>query len=242
MRRVAVMGASGRMGQEVIRILESHSELEFAAGVAKDTKVYLSQASQLSASDVDAVIDFSLPDGFVEIVNWCVENKKPLVSGTTGITDNQLDLLKTASKEIPVLWSPNMSLGIAVLRKALSVFTEANWFDFAIEEFHHNKKVDRPSGTALHLQKALEHKIGREVSEVSAVRGGGIYGVHSVFCDVRRRSFRVQAHSPQSFRVCLWSGEELPMATGPKARHVHPGRCDQCQRIMKLSHSPPTLL
>jgi 4-hydroxy-tetrahydrodipicolinate reductase len=181
MRRVAVMGASGRMGQEVIRILESHSELEFAAGVAKDTKVYLSQASQLSASDVDAVIDFSLPDGFVEIVNWCVENKKPLVSGTTGITDNQLDLLKTASKEIPVLWSPNMSLGIAVLRKALSVFTEANWFDFAIEEFHHNKKVDRPSGTALHLQKALEHKIGREVSEVSAVRGGGIYGVHSVF-------------------------------------------------------------
>ncbi|MEO0337492.1 MAG: 4-hydroxy-tetrahydrodipicolinate reductase, partial [Pseudomonadota bacterium] len=156
-------------------------DLAYVAGVANQGDGFLATAADLDPSQVDAVIDFSLPDGFVEILNWCEKNQKPLVSGTTGVTDAQLDLMKKAGLKTSVLWSPNMSLGVAVLRKALSVFSEANWFDFAIEEFHHNKKVDRPSGTALHLKKALEENIEREVKEVSALRGGGIYGVHSVF-------------------------------------------------------------
>ena len=181
MEKIAVMGASGRMGQEVVRILQNHESLQFVKGVAHGSTDYVANPSDLDPAEVDAVIDFSLPDGFEKVLEWCVEHSKPLVSGTTGITDDQLNKITDAAEKIPVLWSPNMSLGIAVLRKALAVFTKANWFDFAIEEFHHNKKVDRPSGTAIHLQKALEHRIGREVTEVSALRGGGIYGVHSVF-------------------------------------------------------------
>lgn len=180
MKQIGVMGASGRMGQEVIKQLELAEAFQFSQGVAQ-VDPYLSNVSDLDKEQVDAIIDFSLPGGFEKILDWCVGNKKPLVSGTTGLKAGQLAAFKEAGREIPVLWSPNMSVGVAVLRRALAVFKDAKWFDFAIEELHHSKKVDRPSGTALALKTTLEEQIEREVGEVSAIRGGGIYGIHSVF-------------------------------------------------------------
>ena len=217
MKKIAIMGANGRMGREVMRVLESHQQMMFTAGVSKDSDEFLSRPSLLNPAEVDGVIDFSLPDGFAQILKWCVDNKKPIVSGTTGLLEDHLDLLKDASKHIPALWSPNMSLGVALLRKALGVFAQANWFDFAIEEFHHSKKIDQPSGTALHLKRALEHKIGRDVHQVSAIRGGGIYGIHSVFAmsedevlEFKHTALNRSVFAFGAVRSCEWLLEQKP--------------------------------
>ena len=73
-----------------------------------------------------------------------------------------------------------MSLGVAVLTEALEVFSKISQYDFQIEEFHHNRKKDRPSGTAKSLQEKLEHSVGRKLPEPVSIRGGGIFGVHKV--------------------------------------------------------------
>ncbi|WP_374029484.1 4-hydroxy-tetrahydrodipicolinate reductase [Bdellovibrio bacteriovorus] len=80
-----------------------------------------------------------------------------------------------------MLWSSNMSLGVAVLNEALKSLSAISHFDFQIEELHHNKKKDKPSGTAITLQENLEKAVGRELPEALAIRGGGIFGVHKIY-------------------------------------------------------------
>jgi 4-hydroxy-tetrahydrodipicolinate reductase len=181
MKKAAVMGASGRMGQEVMLALENSKILTFAAGVASGSKKFLEQPALMQSKDIDIVIDFSLPEGFSEILDWCVENKKPLVSGTTGLSVDHQKRLAQAATIVPVLWSPNMSVGVAVMTEMLKHFSVVKDFDFAIEELHHNQKKDSPSGTALHLKQNLEKALQKEVDQVVALRGGGIYGIHKVW-------------------------------------------------------------
>lgn len=181
MKNVAVMGASGRMGQEVIIQLNFSTSLQFHSGVAESGGDYCKNPSELDSNNIDLVIDFSLPDGFDEILKYCVTHKIPLVSGTTGLSSAQLNSLESAGKSIPVLWSPNMSIGVAFVSSLLSHFSAIREFDFGIEELHHSKKKDSPSGTALKLQQALEAAIKKPVDQVVALRGGGIYGIHKVW-------------------------------------------------------------
>ena len=181
MSSVAVMGASGRMGQEVIQLLHESKTLHFGGGVAQGTKEFFSDVSALPKDDLKAVIDFSLPEGFFAILNWCMQNKVPLVSGTTGLDDKSLKLIESAGQQIPILWSPNMSLGVAFVNKLLAEYRSISHFDFAIDEVHHNKKKDSPSGTALLLQKQLENSIGKPVTSMNAIRGGGVFGIHKVW-------------------------------------------------------------
>jgi 4-hydroxy-tetrahydrodipicolinate reductase len=103
-----------------------------------------------------------------------------VVSGTTGIDAHQITALKKAAQKIPILWASNMSLGVAVVTEALEVFSRIRQFDFQIEEFHHNRKEDRPSGTAKSLQQKLEQVVGRALPEAISIRGGGIFGIHKV--------------------------------------------------------------
>lgn len=181
MKSIAVMGASGRMGQEVIKLLKSHSQLNFVAGVARSSPDFFADPPSLPQTSIDAVIDFSLPEGFSEIVRWCVENQVPLVSGTTGIGDQEIRFAQQAGEKIPILWSPNMSLGVAFVKRLLESYSSISHFDFAIDEVHHGQKKDAPSGTALVLQKQLEKSTGKPVSSMNAVRGGGVFGMHKVW-------------------------------------------------------------
>ncbi len=114
-------------------------------------------------------------------LKWCVKNKIPFVSGTTGITAVDKKLLKSAAKKIPVLWSPNMSVGINLFLKVISALgSNLSKFDLQIEEAHHAKKKDSPSGTAKILQESAEHVAKRKLPPVLATRGGGIIGVHKL--------------------------------------------------------------
>ncbi len=181
MKKTAVMGASGRMGREVISQLTASSLLEFHSGVAQEGGEFVKTPENLNASDVEVVIDFSLPEGFEKILKFCTDHRIPLVSGTTGLSDQHFQSLKEASQKIPVLWASNMSIGVAFMSFLLKQYSAIKHFDFGIEELHHSKKIDSPSGTALTLKSSLEEAIEKPVDQVVALRGGGIYGIHKVW-------------------------------------------------------------
>lgn len=189
--QIGVFGASGRMGQEVMAVL----------------KEMLGEKSYLAASDLKSPackeikiwIDFSSPAGFTEIFNFCQKNKAALVSGTTGLSKEQLKIM--SQTKVPFLWSPNMSLGINILLKALRALKGAEGFDLQVEEFHHRLKKDKPSGTALLIQAELESLLGVQLEKPLSVRGGGVFGIHKVWAmsDEETITFEHQALNRRVF-------------------------------------------
>jgi len=173
--KVAIFGSSGRMGQEVLSLVKESEDMIVAAELNRSHKV---DKKTLQAADV--LIDFSVAPAFSKALQIAVEHKLPFVSGTTGLSSADQKRLSEASKLIPILWAPNMSLGVATLTKALEVFAALSHFDFQIEETHHRHKKDKPSGTALHLQKKMESVLKRKLPEPLALRGGGVFGLHQV--------------------------------------------------------------
>ncbi len=186
MMKVAVIGAGGRMGQEIQKALVQAKGCEAFLGVVRTRKA---EGFSFSTNDLksdllkkaDIWIDFSSLESFSAVLKAAVKMKKPLVSGITGLQAKHFRELKRAGRSIPVLWSPNMSFGIAALKKALAIAKELHDFDFQIEEFHHRHKKDKPSGTGIYLQKELVKQVQKKVPEPLAIRGGGIFGVHKVW-------------------------------------------------------------
>lgn len=182
---IAVFGASGRMGQELALLMKDSAHYSPALGICKSGKAeyFKTTTSELDAKDfknIDVLIDFSTADAFSKVLSFATRNRIPLVSGTTGVSPRDLRKIDSAKSTIPVLWAPNMSLGVATLVKALESLAAIPHFDFQIEETHHRHKKDRPSGTALQLQKELESVLKRKLPEPLALRGGGVFGVHQV--------------------------------------------------------------
>lgn len=181
--RIAVVGASGRMGHELRALIEESEDLKASLGVSRSgtTEGFERAARELdakAAAEVDVVVDFSLPEATLAVASWCAAHGKPLVSGVTGIGEREREALRTASASVAVLWSPNMSLGIAVMARMIAEWSRLEGFDFQIEELHHKRKKDKPSGTALFLQEKLEAAVGPHQPLPVAIRGGGIFGVH----------------------------------------------------------------
>ena len=178
--KVAIAGASGRMGLALIRALSTHQTLELvAAGIRTGSSSLakshfegagLSFASELitestahMVDSADVVIDFTAPENTVGLAGLAALHKKILISGTTGLNSAQKEALIRAGESTRVVWSANMSVGVNLLM-ALVEHTAAKLPDADIEilEMHHRHKVDAPSGTALALGEAAAR--GREVS------------------------------------------------------------------------------
>lgn len=174
--KVGLLGATGRMGQEIAKILEATPNAQLILSVGSKTKIDVKKSKE-----VDVWIDFSIPEALASSLAQAVKNKQAYICGTTGLSEKQKKSLEKAAALIPVLWSSNMSLGVAVLNEALNVFSSLQQFDFQIEEIHHIHKKDRPSGTALTLQENLEKAVGRKLPSPVSIRGGGVFGVHKVF-------------------------------------------------------------
>jgi 4-hydroxy-tetrahydrodipicolinate reductase len=184
--RVAVIGAAGRMGQELREVLSEDPVAEPTLGVIRKGKAegFVRTTSSLQSAEfknIDVVIDFSSVENFAAVLTFCAQNKLPVVTGTTGITPDQLKTLQKYAKKTPVLWSPNMSIGVTAVAEALRAFSGLEGFDFQIEEIHHRRKKDRPSGTALLLQKELERQVKTSCPKPLSIRGGGVFGVHKIY-------------------------------------------------------------
>lgn len=204
MVRVIMHGCNGKMGQVISNLIAADADIELVAGIdARDDghnpyPVFTDITEcQIEA---DCLIDFSAAAAVDKMLDYCLEKKLPCVLCTTGLSEAQLEKVQAASKEIAILKSANMSLGINLLLKLLKsaagVLAPAG-FDIEIVEKHHNLKVDAPSGTALaladsineELDNAYEYVYDRSTRRekrpekeigISSVRGGTIVGDHDV--------------------------------------------------------------
>ncbi len=208
MIKIGIHGSTGRVGRLLIEnlkndknakitVLHAIEEINFSVPegvlVTNDTKTLLENA--------DVVIDFTLPKGSESLLETAINKiPKPLVIGTTGLNPHQHNLIKELSKKVPVLYSTNMSLGIAVLNKLVTIASGVlSDFDAEIVEQHHRYKKDAPSGTALTLGESVANARGLVLDEVRvsgrngnigerskdeiaimALRGGDIVGRHTV--------------------------------------------------------------
>jgi len=180
--RLLVYGATGRMGQAVLRLAAEDQEIEIVAAVTHAPPPgsgYVAIAELESVPPFDVAIDFSLPIGFDAILALCVARSAGLVSGTTGLSAEQQTALAAAGTHIPLVWASNFSLGVAVLTELVAqAATNLPGWDCDIIEAHHIHKLDAPSGTALTLDAAA--RCGGAAPRHASVRAGDIVGEHCV--------------------------------------------------------------
>jgi len=177
--KVAIHGAAGRMGQRLIALGSQDPRLRLVAALESESHPRLGQdagqiagvgdlglplTSQLPA-EVDAVIDFSVPEACEAITRATVERRAALVMATTGLTENQQQAVREAAEHTAVVWAPNMSLAVNLTMKLTEVAAAAlaghgSGVDVEILERHHRFKEDAPSGTALRFGELIAAQMG----------------------------------------------------------------------------------
>lgn len=205
MTRIIMHGCNGKMGQVITGICNNDPDCEIVAGIDISDHIKTNNYPVFSkinecTVEADVVVDFASAKAVDGLLDWCRDKKIPLVLCTTGLSDEQVNKVMVYSKEVAILRSANMSLGINMLLKELknvASILAPSGFDIEIVEKHHNQKVDAPSGTALALANSINDSLGNEYHYVydrssvrqkrdakeigiSAVRGGSIVGEHEV--------------------------------------------------------------
>ncbi|HEX5393592.1 MAG TPA: 4-hydroxy-tetrahydrodipicolinate reductase [Rhodocyclaceae bacterium] len=215
--RFALVGSTGRMGRTLIEAVLKAEDAELVAAVDQPGSPFLGKdAGELIGSpcgvivtdDLDAalakadcLIDFTRPEGTMVHLESCRRNKVSLVIGTTGFSAEQKRTIDAASKEIPIVFAPNMAVGVNAVFKLLDVAARIlnEGYDVEVIEAHHHHKVDAPSGTALRMGEVVAVALGRNLEECavygreghtgerpatqigfSTIRGGDIVGDHTV--------------------------------------------------------------
>jgi len=186
MVRVAIMGAGGRMGKTLIQAVNESKKVELAAGIVEPGsslvgvdlgelagvgRVGIQVADNLETvvNDFDLLIDFTAPAVTLANAAFCAANGKAMVIGTTGLNDDEKAELAVAAKKAPIVFAPNMSVGVNVCFRLLELAAAALGDDYDVEivEAHHRHKVDAPSGTALGMGEVVAKALGRNLKEVA---------------------------------------------------------------------------
>ena len=206
--KAVICGANGAMGKLICGILGE----EVVGKVSIDGENGVPKTfAQLGKVEADVVIDFSHHSAVADVLAYARQIGAAAVIGTTGHTQEEKDLIFAAAREIPVFFSGNMSLGIAVLcrlaKQAAAAFPDA---DIEIVEVHHTRKVDAPSGTALMLFHSIqevrpqavancgrsgEGKRAKEEIGISALRLGNVVGIHEVHIHTPNQSLTLKHES-----------------------------------------------
>lgn len=207
MVKIGIHGASGKMGRMIIECLKNEPGAKLSAAYtiepldfALPQGVILTDKFDELFANCDVVIDFTIKEGAINLLNYARTDPKPLVIGTTGLGEDGANLLKLASAAMPILYATNMSLGVAVLNRLAALASKAlREFDAEIVEQHHRHKKDAPSGTALTLGERVAAARGLNLKDILvtgrdgmvgarskdeiailAVRGGDVVGRHTV--------------------------------------------------------------
>lgn len=240
MIHVLISGALGSMGRQLAQAIENDPDFAVVAGVdihPDSTLPYpVYQGFGGVREDPDVVIDFSRADALEGVLAYACEKKVPVVVCTTGHTPSQKASIAEAALSVPVFYSFNTSLGIALTRALVrqAAQTLGDGYDIEIVETHHDHKLDAPSGTAVMLFDALNQVHGgelvpvydrqsrrqaREAREVgiSSVRGGTMVGEHSVFffgpdevIEIRHQAFSRQVFATGALRSARYLVGKLP--------------------------------
>lgn len=192
--KIAVAGASGRMGRMLIEAVLQAPDAELAGAlvrtgspfVGQDAGAFLGKQTGVVLSDdldqvlgaADYLIDFTRPDATLQHVEAALRHNVNLVIGTTGFSDGQKELLRAAGVQVGVVFSSNMSVGVNVTFKLLEFAAKhlSQGYDIEIIEAHHRHKVDAPSGTALMMGEAVAGALGRSLDECAVYGRQGVTG------------------------------------------------------------------
>jgi len=249
-KKVVIVGACGKMGKELIRLLNENDKLKLIgaidvvnenmdsgelAGIGKNNVPVSKDFEIISESDV--TINFSSPKGVMEALAMNKKYNVPSVIGTTGLTEDEIEFIKRVSKEIPIVFSPNMSIGVNLLFKLTEICAEIlnTGFDVEVIEAHHRMKKDAPSGTAKKIVEILLNKLNRSEDEViygrkgligerkeneigvSVIRGGDIVGEHTVLfagigerIELTHRASSRTTFAKGALKACEWLIDKSP--------------------------------
>ncbi|NMG43475.1 4-hydroxy-tetrahydrodipicolinate reductase [Aromatoleum toluvorans] len=239
--RIAIAGASGRMGRMLVEAVLNDSEVVLAAAfdragtpfigrdagelVGSACGVVITDAARAAIASADCVIDFTRPEGTLVHLGIARELGKAMVIGTTGFSAAEKDVIAAAAQDVPVVFAPNMAVGVNAVFKLLEVAARIldEGYDVEVIEAHHRFKVDAPSGTALRMGEVVARELGRNLEECaiygregvtgerksetigfSTIRGGDVVGDHTVlFAGIGER-----------IEITHKSGSRMPYALG----------------------------
>ena len=194
MIRVAIAGASGRMGRMLIEAVQNAPDCTLAGALAhagnpligQDATAWLGHASgvkvtddlAIGLADAQVLIDFTRPEGTLAHLAACRERGISLVIGTTGFSEAQKAQIAEGAKDVGVVLAPNMSVGVNVVLGLLDIAARAlnEGFDIEIVEAHHRHKVDAPSGTALAMGESVAKALGRDLKACAVYGREGVTG------------------------------------------------------------------
>ena len=211
--KLLLNGANGRMGNEVIKASKEFDNIEIVAGFDRNSNSdsgfpVFSNIEDINV-DIDIILDFSMPEASMKILEFAKIKKLPIVIATTGFSEEQMKEIEIASKEIPVFKSANMSYEINFMAKLLAECArKLTDSDIEIVEVHHNNKVDSPSGTALLLADSMNEALNNEMKYeydrhskrqkrdkkeigIHSIRGGTECGKHTVMFYGKNESFEI---------------------------------------------------
>jgi 4-hydroxy-tetrahydrodipicolinate reductase len=252
--RIAVLGAAGKMGRAIVRVIASTPGAALrgafepagsatlgqdAGALAGVSSLGLSvEAGLPAAGAADVWIDFTVPAAAVPAVRAAVSAKTAIVIGTTGLGPTERAEITTAARDIPIVYTPNMSVGVNVLLKLVADAARALGpsYDIDIVEAHHRAKRDAPSGTALRLAEAAAEGAGRDLGAVAryarhgeigprppgeigiqTLRGGDVVGDHTVFffgdgdrIEITHRASSRDTFAQGAVRAALWVAGRPP--------------------------------
>jgi 4-hydroxy-tetrahydrodipicolinate reductase len=192
--RIAVAGASGRMGHMLIEAIRDCDDCQLAGAldmasspvIGNDAAAFLGHASgvpvtadlRAGLAQAQVLIDFTRPEGTLAHLKVCRELGVNAVIGTTGFTSLQKDLIEDAARDIAIVMAPNMSVGVNVTFKLLEMAAKAlaTGYDIEVIEAHHRHKVDAPSGTALKMGEVIAKAIGRDFDKCAVYAREGVTG------------------------------------------------------------------
>lgn len=193
--RIGVPGASGRMGRMLVEAAVTSDDVSLSSALVREGSAFLGMDAGLlvgqpevgvpMSNDLDemiessdVIIDFTNPELCLHILEKCVQNKVAMIIGTTGLTAHQVDQIKEASTSIPIVYAPNMSVGVnllfKVLREVAGVIGHES--DIEIYEAHHRYKKDAPSGTALRMGEVIADTLGRDLDKCAVYGREGLTG------------------------------------------------------------------
>lgn len=239
MIKAVVTGAAGRMGSRIISVIASTEGVRLAGAVERSghpligqdaggpaglppTGVTITDNLDAALAAGDVLIDFTTPEASLVHVQSCAHHHKPVVIGTTGMSKEETEQVRRHSAAVPVVLSPNMSIGVNLSFKVLAEIAQTLGDDYDVEivEAHHRMKKDAPSGTAVKMAQVLARALGRNLDEVGVyarkgmigerstkeigiqtVRAGDIVGEHTVYFAGKgeRIEFTHRAHSRDTF-------------------------------------------
>ncbi|MBC8056378.1 MAG: 4-hydroxy-tetrahydrodipicolinate reductase, partial [Rhizobiales bacterium] len=192
--RVAVAGASGRMGRMLIEAIDAADDMQLAgaldmpggAAIGQDAAGFLGRTSGVlitadiaeGLADAQVLIDFTRPEGTLAHLAACREMGVKAVIGTTGFSEVQKAQIAAHAQHVAVLFAPNMSVGVNVVLKLLDIAARAlrEGYDIEIVEAHHRHKVDAPSGTALQMGEVVAAALGRDLKDCAVYAREGVTG------------------------------------------------------------------